>query len=85
MAASPGEPNLSSEQRGVLALLANFPHGITEELLVLAHGFNRGMIADLVHEGFAKVHREVVTGPSRKAIEVVRVRITDAGQRALEG
>jgi hypothetical protein len=85
MAASPEEPNLSGEQRGMLALLANFPHGLTEELLVLAHGFDRAMIAGLVHEGFATAEREVVTGPGRAVIEVVRIRITDAGRQVLEG
>ncbi len=85
MTTSPGEPSLSREQRAVLALLANIPHGITEELLVLAHGFNRAMIAGLVHEGLAMARREVATGPSRTIIEVVRIMITDAGRRAFEG
>jgi hypothetical protein len=80
MAASSGEPSVSREQRGVLALLANFPDGITEELLVLAHGFDRALIAGLLHEGLAVIQREVVTG-----IEMVRIRITDSGRRALEG
>jgi hypothetical protein len=80
MAASSGKPSLSREQRGALVLLANFPHGITEELLVLAHGFDRTMIAGLVHKGLATVQREMVTG-----IEIVRIRITDMGQMALEG
>jgi hypothetical protein len=31
----------------VLALLANFPHGIAENLLALAHGFDPAMIAGL--------------------------------------
>jgi hypothetical protein len=69
----------------MLALLANFPRGITEERLVLAHGFDRAMIAGLVHEGLATTEREVVTSPGRAVIEVVRISITDAGRRALEG
>ncbi len=85
MAVPPREPSLSNEQRHALALLASFPHGITEELLVLAHGFDRAMIAGLVHEGVATKEREVVTGPGRAVIEVVRIRITDAGRMALEG
>jgi hypothetical protein len=40
MAVPPREPSLSREQRGVLALLANFPHGIAENLLALANGFD---------------------------------------------
>lgn len=81
----PKERSLSGEQRHALALLASFPHGITEELLVLAHEFDRAMIGGLVHESFATVEREVVTGPGRRIIEVVRIRIADAGRRALEG
>jgi hypothetical protein len=84
MAVPPKEPSLSNEQRHALALLANIPHGITEELLVLAHQFDRIMIAGLVHEGLAMVQREIITGPSRTTIEVVRIRITDARRRALE-
>jgi hypothetical protein len=84
MAAAPGQPSLSGGQRGMLALLANFPQGITEEQLVLAHGFDRAMIAGLVFKGLAATEREIVTGPGRAIIEVVRMRITNAGRRALE-
>jgi hypothetical protein len=49
----------------VLMLLANIPHGIAEELLVLAHGFDRATIGGLVHQGLATAEREVVTGPGR--------------------
>jgi hypothetical protein len=85
MALPPREPSLSEEQRHALALLANFPRGITEDQLALVHGFDRDMIAGLVHEGLATAEREVVTGGGRAVIEVVRVRITDAGRMALEG
>jgi hypothetical protein len=85
MAVPPKEPSLSEEQRHALALLASFPHGITEELLVLAHGFDRAMIGGLVNDGLAMAQREVATGPGRAVVEVVRIRISDAGQRALEG
>jgi hypothetical protein len=67
----------------VLALLANFPHGIMEELLVLAHGFDRSTIGGLLNEGLAMAQREVVTSPSRTTIEGVRIKISDAGRRAL--
>jgi hypothetical protein len=85
MAPSPREPKLNEERRGVLALLANFPHGIMEELLVLAHRFDRSTIGGLLNEGLAMAQREVVTSPSRTTIDVVRIRISDAGRRALEG
>lgn len=81
----PGEPRLSREQCAVLALLANIPHGIREEVLVLAHGFNRSMIAGLIHEGLAMARREVVTDPNRTIVEAVRIMITDAGRKALCG
>jgi hypothetical protein len=38
---------LSVEQRQALELLASDPHGATEELLVLAHGFDSDAIASL--------------------------------------
>jgi hypothetical protein len=85
MAALPGGPSLSKEQRRALALLASFPHGITEDLLVLAHDFDRATIAGLVEAGLATARREVVTAPGRMTIEVVRMRIGYAGRRALEG
>ncbi len=85
MAVPPREPSLGKEQRHALALLASFPHGITEDRLGLAHGFDRAMIAALVHEGLATAQREVVTDPGCAVIEVVHIRITDAGRTALEG
>lgn len=69
----------------VLVLLARFPHGINEDLLVLAHGFDRTMIAGLIEEGLVTARREIVTGPGRTTTEVVRIRISDAGRRILEG
>jgi hypothetical protein len=83
MAAPPREPRLSTEQRQALALLDSVLHGVTEDQLALVHGFDRDMIAGLVHERLAAAEREVVTGPGRAAIEVVRIRITDAGRMAL--
>jgi hypothetical protein len=85
MAAPPREPSLSEAQRRALALLAGIRDGITEDTLVVAHGFDRDMIAGLLHDGLATAEREVITGPSRTVIKVVRIRISDAGWRALEG
>jgi hypothetical protein len=82
MAVPPREPGLNKEQRHALALLASIPHGITEDLLALAHGFDRAMITRLVDTGLATAQREIVSG--RATIEVVRIRISDAGRRALE-
>jgi hypothetical protein len=41
MAAPPEKPNVTREQRRALELLASIPHGISEDLLALADGFNR--------------------------------------------
>jgi hypothetical protein len=65
-------------------MLASDPHGATEELLVLAHGFDSDMIAGLVRAGFATAQRESIKAGG-KTIEVVRIRITDAGRRAIQG
>ena len=65
-----------------LELLASHPQGDTEELLVLAHGFDGDMIAGLVSIGFATARRETIRAGDR-TIEVVRIRITAAGRDAL--
>jgi hypothetical protein len=51
-------PRLSAEQRRAVTLLASIPRGIAEELLILAHHFDRAMMAGLVHEGLATAERE---------------------------
>jgi hypothetical protein len=83
MAMPPQEPSLNKKQRYALALLDNVLHGVTEDQLALVHGFERAMIAGLVDEGLATAEREVVTSPGRRVIEVVRIRITDAGRTVL--
>jgi len=85
MGAPPREPSLSREQRRALALLASIPHGVTQDRLAFAHGFDRAMIAGLVHEGLATAQREIVTVSRRTTIDVVRIRISDAGRMALQG
>jgi hypothetical protein len=42
------------------------------------------MIAGLVSTGLVTAQREIVTVSRRTTIEVVRIRITDAGRRAIE-
>ncbi len=84
MAKSPRKRRLGPEQRRVLELLARNPDGATEELLLLAHGFDSDMIAGLVRRGLATAQRESMKAGG-KTIEVVRVRITAAGRRAVEG
>jgi len=73
---------LSAEQRSVLQMLASDPHGATEDLLVLAHGFDSNMIAGLVCTGLATAKCESMKAGGKR-VEVVRVRITAAGRRAI--
>jgi hypothetical protein len=70
-------------QRQALETLAGSPHGATEDLLALAHGFNSDMIAGLVRTGFATAQRETVEAGG-KSVEVVRIRITEAGRQAFQ-
>jgi hypothetical protein len=79
MAEPPREPSLSIEQRRALALLASIPHGIIEDLLVLNHEVDRAAIAGLVQEGLATAGRETFAASDRTTIDLVRIRITDAG------
>lgn len=54
------------------------------EAMMLAHGFSIDMMVELVNAGLATATAErVVAG--RRTIEVARVRITEAGRRALAG
>jgi len=71
----------SSERHRALALLAASPDGSTEALL-LAHGFSTEMIAELIRDGHADTQAERAMAGGR-AIEIIRVRITDEGRHAL--
>jgi len=62
-------------------LLAASPDGATEAIL-LAHGITVEMLADMVRAGLATAKAERVVAGGR-SMEVVRVRITEAGRRAL--
>jgi hypothetical protein len=64
-----------------LILLATIPDGVTEDLLVFAHRFDRALIAGLITEGFATARN--VLGPGRAMIGV-HIKISDVGRRALE-
>jgi hypothetical protein len=84
MAAPPRERNLTTEQRRALELFATMPRGIIEELLALTHGFDRDMIAGLVDAELATAQREILAASDCTMIEVVRIRISDAGRSAIE-
>jgi broad specificity phosphatase PhoE len=85
------------ERRRALKTLADAPRGLSEEVLVVAHGFSAEMLAGLVLDGLATVVIETKEGrnenkedqgrtrPRGLTIEVRRIRITDAGRRMIEG
>jgi hypothetical protein len=75
----------SREQLRALKILAGVPRGIGEEMLVVAHGFSAGVLADLIRNGLATMVTETKMAPRGLTIEVERVRVTDDGQRALDG
>jgi hypothetical protein len=69
------------DRRRALELLAASPDGCTEATM-RAHGFTVDMLAKIVLAGLASVSTERVLA-GRQPIEVARLRITDAGRRAL--
>jgi len=82
MPAPPRKRRLSGEARRALELLVD-QHGTTESLM-LAHGFTDRMLSRLVRARLITMQHEVIK-VGAKPIEVVRMMITDAGRRALEG
>jgi hypothetical protein len=50
--------------------------------LIYAHGFTADLLAELVHDGLATAKPGTVRAGGRP-IEVTRIKITDAGRRAL--
>jgi hypothetical protein len=75
--------SLVVDQREALNLLARSTHGYRESIL-LAHGFPIEMLRRLMRDGLVIAEREPAH-VNRRAIVVTRVRITDAGRRALVG
>ena len=72
---------LSDEHHRALALLAENPEGCSRAIM-LARGFSLAVLNRLVFAGLATSHIERQERPD-KPIEIVRVRITKAGRRAL--
>jgi len=71
------------DRRRALELLASSPDGATEAIMI-AHGITVEMMVELVRSGLASATPErVVAG--KRAMQITRVRITDAGRRALAG
>jgi hypothetical protein len=75
------EMAITAEQCEALRMLSESTGGCTVPIL-LARGGNLRALSDLVSESLATVHRESVPG-ARKMRFVMRLRITDAGRRAL--
>ena len=84
MPSPPRKYRLSAERRRALELLASSSGGVNAALLVHIHGFKRHVLAGLVQRKLAAAKREVAMADG-KAVEVVRIRITAAGRRAIEG
>jgi hypothetical protein len=79
---TPHKDHLSQNARRALELLTLDPRGLAEPLL-LTYGFSRKMLAGLISTGLATAQRQTVR-VSGQPVEVTRMRITEAGQQALE-
>jgi hypothetical protein len=74
-------PTFDRKRRRALELLAGSPDGCTEAIM-LAHGFTEALLNDLMRAGLATAHVDrMMTG--KRPMEVLRLKITDAGRQAL--
>jgi hypothetical protein len=73
---------LTPKARWALELLAVDRRGLTETLL-RTYGFTLRMLAGLIRAGLATAQRQTVKAGGQ-AIKVIRIRITEAGRRAIE-
>jgi hypothetical protein len=72
---------LSDEELRALRLLARYPSGCTEQVM-LGHGFTPDQIANLVFGGLAKRDARYMALDGGQ-VKVVRMEITDAGRKAI--
>jgi len=72
---------LSADKKRALSMLAGYPTGCTEAIM-LAHDFTVAMLAELVRDGLVIAETESVRA-GHQPMTVTRVKITDAGRRAL--
>jgi hypothetical protein len=80
----PQKSNPKPEWRHALQLLVCSPRGATEEVLVLGHGISHQTLGMLALAGLATAVTETLrVGGGTSTIE--RLRITDAGRRAIGG
>jgi hypothetical protein len=80
----PRKPRSSPEGRQALQLLARSPSGTIEDMLELGRGFSRETLATLVLNGLTMVMTETLSLDGA-TIKIERMRITDAGRRAIRG
>jgi hypothetical protein len=73
---------LKAESREALQLLVRSPCGATEDVLHLGHGFSPETLARLRRAGLAKLVTETLRAEGG-TFTVERLRITDAGRRAI--
>ena len=71
----------SGQQRALVMLVAAGGTGLTQQFLAGCH-LGADTVADLIEKGFASLTHEKVRGGS-KTVEVGKVRITEAGRKAL--
>jgi len=72
---------MTADERRLLAMLAKEADGCTDALLT-AHGFKLDVLISIASAEFATVTPERTLAPGAP-VESRRVRITDAGRRAL--
>jgi|SRR6266404_1132927 hypothetical protein len=82
MVAEPENQNIRPSHRRVLRALAKTQHGCDVNAL-LTRGFKIETMGDLVGGGLATVRVETVTEHGLP-IEIARIRITDAGRKAIQ-
>jgi hypothetical protein len=77
--------NPKPEWRHALQLIACSPRGATEEGLVLGHGVSHQALAMLALAGLATVVTETLRVGGGGTSTIERLRMTDAGRRAIAG
>jgi hypothetical protein len=80
----PQKSDFRPDWRQALQLLARSPCGATEDVLELGHGFSRETLAMLALAGLATVVTETLRA-NDATFKIERMRITDAGRRAIRG
>ena len=73
---------VSATRTRALRLLAEHPTGCTGAVL-LAHGFSLELLNELIGAGLVTSGTESMMRGS-KSVEILRVKITEAGRRALQ-